>query len=102
MVSQNVYEPIMVQNSSQRSTNNYSEPGKPMQNGYVERFNRTFREDILDAYLFSSVNQFQVIADKIIEDYNDNHPHESLGGKSPREYGNRKNTVGLSPQYSEY
>jgi len=68
----------------------YSEPGKPMQNGYVERFNRTFREDILDAYLFSSVSQFQVIADKIIEDYNDNHPHESLRGKSPREFGNRK------------
>ncbi len=81
----------------------YSEPGKPMQNGYVERFNRTFREDILDAYLFSSVSQFQVIADKIIEDYNDNHPHESLGGKSPREFGNRsQNTVGLSPQYSEH
>ena len=79
----------------------YSEPGKPMQNGYVERFNRTFREDILDAYLFSSVSQFQVIADKIIEDYNDNHPHESLGGKSPREFGNRsQNTVGLSPQCS--
>ena len=81
----------------------YSEPGKPMQNGYVERFNRTFREDILDAYLFSSVSQFQMIADKIIEDYNDNHPHESLRGKSPREFGNRsQSTVGLSPQYSEY
>jgi len=80
----------------------YSEPGKPMQNGYVERFNRTFREDILDAYLFSSVNQFQVIADMTIEDYNDNHPHESLGGKSPKEYGNRSHsTVGLSPQYSD-
>ena len=74
----------------------YSEPGKPMQNGYVERFNRTFREDVLDAYLFSSVRQFQVISDKIIEDYNDNHPHESLGSKSPREFGKR------SPQYSEY
>ena len=81
----------------------YSEPGKPMQNGYVERFNRTFREDILDAYLFSSIGQFQMIADKIIEDYNDNHPHESLGGKSSREFGNRnQNTVGLSPQYSGY
>jgi len=67
----------------------YSEPGKPMQNGYVERFNRTFREDVLDAYLFSSIKQFQIVADKIMDDYNDNHPHESLGGQSPREFGQR-------------
>lgn len=67
----------------------YSEPGKPMQNGYIERFNRTFREDVLDAYLFSSISQFQIIADKWCEDYNDNHPHGSLGRKSPREYGKR-------------
>ncbi len=31
----------------------YAEPGKSMQNGYVERFNRTFMEDVLDAYLVS-------------------------------------------------
>ncbi len=67
----------------------YSEPGKPMQNGYVERFNRTFREDVLDAYMFSSISQFQIIADKWSKDYNDNHPHGSLGRKSPREYAPR-------------
>ena len=39
----------------------YSEPGKPIQNGYIERFNRTFREDVLDAYLLSSLKQFQII-----------------------------------------
>ena len=77
----------------------YSEPGKPMQNGYIERFNRTFREDVLDAYLFSSISQFQIIADKWSEDYNDNHPHGSLGNISPKEYGKRcHNSVGLSPQ----
>ena len=80
----------------------YSEPGKPMQNGYVERFNRTFREDVLDIYLFNSISHFQVLADKIMEDYNDNHPHGSLGGKSPREFGKRSHhTVGLNPQYGE-
>jgi len=79
----------------------YSEPGKPMQNGYVERFNRTFREDILDAYLFSSIRQFQIVADKIIDDYNDNHPHESLGGQSPKEFGRRLQYFGLKPKVLE-
>ena len=64
----------------------YSEPGKPMQNGYIERFNRTFREDILDAYIFSSISQFNIIAEKWMTDYNDFHPHKSLGRKSPREF----------------
>ncbi len=68
----------------------YSEPGKPMQNGYVERFNRTFREDVLDAYLFSSTNQFNVIAQKWADDYNDSHPHKSLGKMSPRDFRKRE------------
>ncbi|HKK88678.1 MAG TPA: IS3 family transposase [Saprospiraceae bacterium] len=67
----------------------YSEPGKPMQNGYVERFNRTFREDVLDAYLFNSISQVNVIAEKWKEEYNNKHPHKSLGRMSPREYRKR-------------
>lgn len=67
----------------------YAEPGKPMQNGYIERLNRTFREDVLDAYIFTSIHQFNVIAEKWKDDYNDYHPHKSLGNKSPREYATR-------------
>jgi len=57
--------------------------GKPNQNGYIERFNRTFREDILDAYLFDSYTQLQVICDEWKDKYNNGHPHQSLKGMTP-------------------
>ena len=77
----------------------YSEPGKPMQNGFIERFNRTFREDVLDAYLFTSLAQFNVLAEKWQEDYNNFHPHNSLGNQSPKEYAPRgSKPLGLAPK----
>ena len=67
----------------------YIQPGKPMQNGYIERFNRFYREDILDAYWFEDLHQIRTLTNKWMEDYNENHPHKSLGGKTPREYRKR-------------
>lgn len=40
----------------------FIQKGKPYQNGYVERFNRTFREEVLDAYCFSRLREAQVMA----------------------------------------
>lgn len=57
--------------------------GKPHKNGFIERFNRTFREDVLDAYIFESLSQAQITSEKWRESYNHNHPHQSLGGMSP-------------------
>jgi len=68
----------------------YSNPGRPMENGYIERFNRTFREEVMDAYLFNSISQFNIVAEKKIDDYNKNHPHKSLGRKSPAEFARRE------------
>ena len=61
----------------------YIQPGKPMQNAYVERFNRTFREDVLDAYIFESIQQVRILAENWRKDYNQYHPHKSLMGMSP-------------------
>ena len=64
----------------------YTQPGKPVQNAFIERFNRTFREDVLDAYIFEKVSELKIIAEEWMEEYNEKHPHQSLGGKSPRSY----------------
>lgn len=48
-------------NNSIKNQNN--QPGRPMQNGYIERFNRNFRESILDAYLFEDIMQVQILAE---------------------------------------
>lgn len=61
----------------------FIQPGKPAQNAYIERFNRTFREDILDQYLFSSLSNIRGYADNWIEFYNYERPHSALGGKPP-------------------
>ena len=57
--------------------------GKPSQNGYIERFNRTYREDVLDAHIFESIEQIRIKTDEFMEDYNNNHPHKSLKNMSP-------------------
>lgn len=64
----------------------YIQPGKPSQNAFIERFNRTFREDILDAYWFEDLQQLRVLIEEWKNDYNQNHPHSALAGLSPITY----------------
>jgi len=54
-----------------------------VQNAYIERFNRTFREEVLDAYLFEDLEQAQDMANDWLRGYNERCPHESLGGLPP-------------------
>lgn len=61
----------------------FIEKGKPSQNGYIERFNKTFREDVLDAHLFWDLDQAQQYADRWIWMYNNERPHESLANLTP-------------------
>lgn len=75
----------------------YIQPGKPVQNAYIERMNRTIREDILDAYLFEDLSQLKILTEKWMEDYNNNYPHQSLNGLSPKNYALKNCT---KPEFS--
>ena len=63
----------------------YIQPGKPNQNAYIERFNRTFREEVLDPYLFLRVEDLREAAYWWMIEYNERRPHDALGGQTPIE-----------------
>jgi len=65
---------------------NYIEHGEPNQSAYIERFNWTFRTEVLDAYLFNSIEQVQAIADGWLTEYNEYRPRDALGGVPPKQF----------------
>ena len=69
----------------------YIEPGSPYQNGFIERFNRTYREEVLDQYLFKNLTEVQNLTADWLAQYNDERPHESLGQMTPSEYRTNNN-----------
>ena len=73
----------------------YIQPGKPAQNGFVERFNRTYREEVLDAYLFSSLYETRKVTTDWLHEYNSIRPHASLGNLTPYEFANNLESVHL-------
>jgi putative transposase len=77
----------------------YIQPGKPMQNGFIERFNGSYRREILDAYVFFELHEVQKLTAEWIDEYNHRRPHEGLNNATPIEWlekvrsGNYTNAV---------
>ncbi|PWK21123.1 putative transposase [Maribacter polysiphoniae] len=64
----------------------FSRPGKPTGNLFIESFNGSFRDECLNANWFFSLEDAQEKFDIWKEDYNGFRPHSSLGDMSPNEY----------------
>lgn len=60
------------------------QPGKPQQNAYVERYNRTVRYDWLAQYIFASIDEVRDFATRWLWTYNNERPNMALGGITPK------------------
>lgn len=60
--------------------------GKPQQNAIIERFNKTYREDVLDANVFSTLQHARELTKNWVWDYNNKRLHQSLNYQTPIAY----------------
>jgi putative transposase len=70
-------------------TLSYIQPGKPMQNGFIESFNGSLRDECLNLHWFSSLDDARQVIEAWREDYNTVRPHSSLQGRTPRAWADQ-------------
>lgn len=80
----------------------YIQPGKPAQNAFIERFNRTYRTEILDMNIFSSLREVQEITRMWLKEYNEERPHESLAGLPPSQFAIWRNKLANTNQGEQF
>ncbi len=59
--------------------------GKPNQNAYIERFNRSYRNEVLNTWLFRNLDEVREITEAWMLEYNEERDHDGLGGLTPAE-----------------
>ena len=67
--------------------------GKPYQNCYIERFNGTYRNEVLNRYIFESLDEIRDITDDWLIEYNYKRPHSSLGGLPPKVFLSQQQNI---------
>lgn len=79
----------------------HSQPGKSTPNAFIERFNGSYRNGVLDARPFMDLGQVREETEQWLHDYNTIRPHESLGDVSPLEFLTHRGQADLS-SYTRY
>jgi putative transposase len=81
----------------------FIDPGKPIQNAYIESFNARLRDECLNQHWFVSLEEARRVIEEWREDYNQQRPHGSLGHQTPEEFARKcsliaeaKTRLGLS------
>ena len=64
----------------------FIKPGKPTQNYYIERFNRTYRDEILNMYVFRILSEVRELTDSWVTEYTEERPRDALNDLTPWEY----------------
>lgn len=67
----------------------FIEPGRPMQNGYIESFNGKVRDECLNQHWFRDVEDARQLTEEYRTDYNQQRPHSALGNQTPEEFARR-------------
>jgi len=76
------------------------QPGRPTQNAYIERFNRTFRGEVLDVYAFSDLEEVRNESTRWLYQYNHDRPHLSLDRQPPVGYRAKHESMKLPAEPS--
>ena len=62
------------------------EPGKPIQNAFIESFNGKLRDECLNEHAFSSIDEARSVIEAWHRDYNETRPHAALDNRTPLEF----------------
>lgn len=71
----------------------FIEPGKPTQNALIERFNGTYRRELLNAYVFNTLDEVRHLTEQWLDEHNGVRPHAGIGNVPPRLF-QRENSMG--------
>lgn len=74
----------------------FIQPGKPNQNAYIERFNRSYRHEILNAWVFMTLDEVRELSEAWRLRYNTERSHDSLGDVPPLTFLPRSTTPDVS------
>ena len=67
----------------------FIQPGKPNQNAFIERFNRSYRTEVFNSWLFTSLDEVRGITHQWLQSYNEERPHDALGNLPPAVFRER-------------